>query len=174
MISIKKIIQRIYHLYLIHFDQFKYAQNLGVDVGAGTRFRGINIGAFSTEPYLIKIGKNCLITSEVRFITHDGSVYHLKYKFPKADLINKIVIGDNVFIGLRSIILSGTTIGNNVVIGAGSVVKGDIPSDTVVAGVPAKIICSLQDYLKKIEPHIENISHLSYKEKKEFLIKKFL
>lgn len=59
------------------------------------------------------------------------------------------VIGNNVFIGMNSIILMGTKIGNNVIVGAGSVVSGEIPDNCVIAGNPAKIIRSLEDHYKK-------------------------
>src|SRR5665647_533822 len=57
-----------------------------------------------------------------------------------------IKFGNNVFIGINSIILPGVTIGDNVVIGAGSIVNRDVPDNVVVAGVPAKIIKSLANY----------------------------
>ena len=47
--------------------------------------------------------------------------------------------------------LPGVVIGDNIVIGAGSLVSKDIESDSVYAGVPAKRICSIQDYIDKIE-----------------------
>ena len=58
-------------------------------------------------------------------------------------------IGDNVLIGVHSIVTMGVKIGNNVIIGAGSVVTKDIPSNVVAAGNPAKDICTLDDYYKK-------------------------
>lgn len=51
-----------------------------------------------------------------------------------------IIIGNNVWIGGSATILSGVTVGDNAVIGAGSVVTRDVPSNTVVAGNPAKVI----------------------------------
>ena len=60
----------------------------------------------------------------------------------KRELISKgeVIIGDNVWIGDKVTILGGVTIGNNVIVGANSVVNKDIPSNTVVAGIPAQII----------------------------------
>lgn len=49
-------------------------------------------------------------------------------------------IGNNVIVGINSIILPGIKIGNHVVIGAGSVVTNDVPDNTIVAGNPARII----------------------------------
>lgn len=51
-----------------------------------------------------------------------------------------IIIGNHVWIGMRSIILKGVHIGNNVVIGAGTVVTKDIPDNCVVVGCPARIV----------------------------------
>ena len=62
----------------------------------------------------------------------------------------RTIIGEDVFIGMNSIILMGTHIGNNVIVGAGSVVSGNIPDNCVVAGNPARIISSLEEhYLKR-------------------------
>lgn len=60
-----------------------------------------------------------------------------------------VIIGNNVFVGSRSIILYDVNIGNNVIIGAGSVVTKDIPDGVVVAGVPARVIGSFDDCVEK-------------------------
>ena len=60
-----------------------------------------------------------------------------------------IRIGDNVFVGSNTTILYDVTIGSNVIIGAGSLVNKDIPSNSVVAGVPAKNICSFDEFIEK-------------------------
>lgn len=170
---LRNLFRKLYLKFTLKRNPVKYAQLLGVKVGAGTRFMGAKEGMFSTEPYLIEIGKNCLITSNVQFITHDGSVYHLKSKNPKVDLIGRICVGDNVFIGYQTIILPNVSIGSNVVIGAGAVVAKSIPPNSVAVGVPAKVIYSLDEYLNKIEPLIIETGGLSYDKKKEILLKKF-
>ena len=58
-------------------------------------------------------------------------------------------IGDNCFLGMNSIIRPGTTIGNNCIVGAGSVVGGVYPDNVVIAGNPAKVICTLDEILSK-------------------------
>ena len=60
-----------------------------------------------------------------------------------------------MFIGAASIVLPGVTIGNDVVIGAGSVVTHDVPDGVVVVGNPARVVCSLEQYLRKERARIE-------------------
>lgn len=62
----------------------------------------------------------------------------LEYAYP-------IIIGNNVWIGGNVTFMPGVTVGDNVVVGAGSVVTKDIPSGTVAAGVPCKIIRKVAD-----------------------------
>ena len=59
-------------------------------------------------------------------------------------------IGNNVFIGGRSIILYDVTIGDNVIIGAGSVVTRDIPSGSVAVGCPAKVVGRFEDSMRHL------------------------
>lgn len=126
------------------------------------------VAAFGSEPYLIKIGHHVEITSGVRFITHDGGMWTLRDRdtFEKSDYFGPINIGDNVFIGNNVIILPGVTVGNNVVIGAGAVVTRDIPSNSVCAGVPARVIKSIDEYADKlIKNGAMNTRHLNKADK---------
>ncbi|MGB4256363.1 MAG: DapH/DapD/GlmU-related protein [Phycisphaerae bacterium] len=72
-------------------------------------------------------------------------------KHPEISLLAPIRVGNNVFIGYGAIILAGVTIGDNVVIGAGAVVTKDIPSNSVAAGVPPRVIKSLDEYWTSIQ-----------------------
>jgi maltose O-acetyltransferase len=96
--------------------------------------------------WLISIGDNVTCAPGVRLIAHDAST-NIPLGYVKIGLIE---VGNNVFIGAGTIVLCNVKIGNNVVIGAGSVVTKDIPSDSVVAGSPAKIICSYSSFVEKI------------------------
>ena len=91
---------------------------------------------------LISLGDNVWIASNVSLITHDV-IHH-------TENIGCIEILDNVFIGANSTILSNVTIGPDTIIGANSLVNRSIGSG-VYAGVPAKYICSIEDYQKKSE-----------------------
>ena len=95
--------------------------------------------------WLIEIGDNVTMAPRVHILCHDASTKH----FMNYTKIGRVTIGDNVFIGAESVVLPGVTIGNNVIVGANSTVTHDIPDNTVVAGTPAKLICTLDDYLNK-------------------------
>lgn len=123
-----------------------YFRKKGCIIGRENR---LFIKTLGSEPYLIKIGNHCTISSGVQFITHDGGSCVFRKDIPNLNVFGKIVIGDNCFIGLNSIILPNVKIGNNVVIGAGSVVTRSIPDNVVVAGVPARILSDLEVYKKK-------------------------
>ena len=114
-----------------------------MDIGKGTQ---VGLGSIDGMfPLLAHIGKNCIFAPSVMILTHDASYFLHTGEYRVAP----VHIGDNVFIGYGVIIMPGVNIGNNVVIGAGSVVTRDIPSDTVIAGVPAKVICAISEYLDK-------------------------
>ena len=108
-------------------------------------------------PCLIKLGDYVNISSNVSFFTHDGVHIILgeqnrvlpenlrDYKFDES--IGCIEIGNHVFVAANVSIGYNTKIGDNVVITAGSVVTNDIPSNSVVRGNPAKVVCTLTQYL---------------------------
>ena len=65
------------------------------------------------------------------------------------------------------------TIGDNTIIGAGSVVNRDIPSSTVAAGVPCKVLCTLEEYEKKHKEDFLYMVSLPIDEKRKFLLEHF-
>lgn len=161
---------RIYYFVYKLISPLGYARKIGVKFGKGCRFIKVD---FSTEPYLIKMG-DYVSATKVRFETHDGGVWVIRRKNFNIDLVRPINIGNNVFIGYGSIILPGVNIGDNVVIGAHSVVSKDIPSNVVAAGVPAKIIKPISEYISKIELLGSDTKKLSRKNKRSFYLKKYL
>lgn len=92
----------------------------------------------------VEIGNNVTITNAT-ILSHDASTK----KFLGKSKFGKVVIGNDVFIGLGAIVLPGTIIGDKVIVGAGAVVSGKIESDSVVVGNPCKKICSFDEYIEK-------------------------
>lgn len=164
-----KIFRKLYLKILRKFNPIKWSRELGVTVGDNCRLIDVE---FSTEPYLIKIG-NHVSATKTRFETHDGAVWVLRNERPTLDLIDTIEIGDNVYIGYGTIILPGTRIENNVVIGAGSIVKGLLEANNVYAGVPAKKICTINEYYSKNLNRMNNTKSLTSEEKKKIYGEKF-
>lgn len=89
----------------------------------------------------VTLGDDCLIGHNVVFATlnHGLSPQERTSMYPAP-----IVLGKNVWVGSNSTILQGVTIGDNAVIAAGSVVTKDVPANTIVGGVPAKRIRSIE------------------------------
>lgn len=145
-----------------------YKKNTGIKMGANVKiFPGVSLGS---EPYLISIGNDVELTDGVRILTHDGAIkVATKLSLCKnADLIGRVIIGSNVFVGVNAIILPGVAIGDNVIIGAGSIVADNIESNSVACGVPARKICSIEDYYQKNKYRIYATDNLSAEEKRMY------
>lgn len=95
--------------------------------------------------WLISIGNNVTFAPGVHILAHDASTKNgLGYT-----KIGKVEIGNDVFIGAESMVLPNVKIGDNCIIGAKSVVTKDIPSGSIVAGNPAKVIMKTSEYYEK-------------------------
>lgn len=156
----------LYILKLIFWSKEKYAKKEGVTIGKNC---WIATRQFGSEPYLITIGNHVQITENVRFFTHGGG-WVLRNKYPSFDLFGKIKIGNNVYIGNSSLIMPGITVGNNVIIGAGSVITKSVPDGVIVAGNPARVIGTINDYERKILKYNLNSKGMNYNKKKKYLL----
>ena len=122
----------------------------GIQVGEGTIFYDPNSMSIDRQrPWMLKIGSYCKITKGTVILTHDYSRSVLRRAYgPIVGEAGETIIGDNVFIGMNSVVLMGTKIGSNVIVGAGSVVSGVIPDNCVVAGNPARVIRTLDEHYR--------------------------
>lgn len=130
----------------------KYLRKKGMIIGKNTvilspNHSHIDIGRATW----IEIGDNCVLTYGISLIAHDYSWSILRKSH---DVIaptggGRIKIGNNVFIGVNSVVLRNVTIGDNCIIGAGSVVSKSIPDNSVATGNPCKIIMSIEEYCEK-------------------------
>ena len=106
-----------------------------VKIGNDTMIEGL-----AYIPPLSRIGNNVFIGPSVS-LTNDP--------FPPSEKLIGVTINDNVVIGSRAVIKAGITIGENSVVAMGAVVTKDVPPNTVVGGVPAKVMYSKEEYNKK-------------------------
>ena len=160
MMNIVKRLSGLYWRYLKSGEQ--YARHIGVHIGENCL---IGIRDWSTEPYLIHIGNNVQITSGVHFYTHGGGNC-IRKLYPTFDVFGKIIINDWAYVGSGSHLLPGVTVGEGALVAAGSVVTKSVPPYSVVAGNPARVICSTQDYLEKNLQFNVNTKGKSEEEKK--------
>lgn len=134
----------------------------------------VEVPEFGSEPYLIEIGDNFRCSFGVKFITHDGGVWVLRkmsYVSESTSKIGRIKLGNNVFIGINSIVFPGVSIGDNVIIGANTLVNKDIPNNSVVAGSPCKVISTIEEYYEKNKNEFIEIPNLDdFEAKKIFLL----
>lgn len=99
-----------------------------ITIGNNCRINGAYIHAKKS----ITIGNNCVIASGVNIIDSNGHQTLSTDRTIGSDIPSEIIIGNNVWIGINVIVLKGSRIGDNCVLAAGSVVKGEIPSNTIV------------------------------------------
>jgi lipopolysaccharide O-acetyltransferase len=96
----------------------------------------------------ILIGDNVLIASRVFITDHNHGVYNEQSNSSSPDEIpsdrveqsSPVIIGNKVWIGEGAMIMPGVTIGDGSIIGAGSIVTNDVPADSIVVGIPARVI----------------------------------
>lgn len=99
-----------------------------------------------TTPYLLEIGKNVYMAEGIRIMTHDASWLVMKGEDGVIrGNIGPVKIGNNVFLGIDSVVLCNTTICDNVIIGAGAIVSTSIHKPGVYAGNPARLVIPLEE-----------------------------
>lgn len=106
-------------------------------------------------PKLISMGNNVWIASQVSFVPHDVIHRMLNNKLGRDDFqenLGCIDIKDNVFVGSHCTILPNVTIGPDTIVAAGTLVNKSIQRG-VYAGVPAKYVCSLDEFIEKRRQH---------------------
>ena len=134
---------------LIQWWRLRQYKKQGLQIGEGCTIRGLP--NFGSEPYLISIGKRVRIASRASLITHDGGTRVFREEPKYRDIIKygRITIHDNCFLGYGCTIMPGVSIGPNSVVAAGAVVTKDVPPNTVVGGVPARVLMTLEEYAEK-------------------------
>lgn len=134
-----------------YINYCEWLRKQGVKVGENVYFRSPEHTLVDiTRPSLVEFGNNLDINDNFCVLTHDFSTFVFRGLY--GDFVNssgKVIIGNNIVFGRNVTILKGVTIGDNCIIGLGSVITKSIPANSVVAGCPAKIICTLEEFYKK-------------------------
>ena len=162
--SIKGLLSYIY--WNVIASPEAYGRHLGVKIGTNSFIATRN---WPLEAYLVSIGNNVQITRGVSFHTHGGG-NSIRKEHPDFDVFGKVVVEDWAYIGSYSQIMPGVTIGEGALVAAGSVVTKSVAPHTVVAGNPARYICTTDEYYKKNRIYDLGSKKLNPIEKRKLLL----
>ncbi len=143
----------------------RYARRIGVRINGDVKIYGSSYDMFSTEPYLVSVDDNVFISVGAKFIPHDGGVLPFRRETPDLDLAGPIHIGANTFVGAGALVLKGVTIGSNSIIGANAVVTKSFPEGSIIAGNPARVVKTTEEFLKSAHENSLKIGNLPEMEK---------
>lgn len=108
----------------------------GISIGSGS---GLGVNCSVHGP--LRIGDNVMMGPEVTILTHTHNIERTDIPMGQQGMrVAEVVVGNDVWIGMRVVIMPGVKVGNGAVIGSCAVVTKDVPDFAVVGGVPAKII----------------------------------
>lgn len=158
------------YFYIVTGRYEKFLRDEGVKIGSGCDIA--YSCSFGSEPYLIEIGDQVRINVGVQLITHDGGVWVLRnlYEWAKdIDVFGKIIVGNNVHIGTNATIMPGVTIGDNVVVACNAVVTHNVPDNSIVAGIPARVIETIDEYEMKCKDRAVFTKFMNPDDKKQYL-----
>ncbi len=163
--KIKKIFSRINRSFIYKLDGLntklyvkkydKWLKKNGVDINGKIKYIHHSVFLDGTDYSKIHLGDKIVMSVGCILLVHDfsleaGMIACGEGSENEAYFLKDVYIGNNCFVGAKSIILCGARIGNNCIIGAGSVVPGKVfPDNSIIAGNPAKIIGNTIDWAQR-------------------------
>lgn len=165
---LKNVIRKAYYIRLKKMSSNAYEimrmREGGITIGEGCR---IYTFIRSNEPSLIHIGNHVTVSSGVAFVTHDNSI--LKVLDPMTDVVGKIAVGDHCFVGQNSILMLGITLGEGCIVGAGAVVTHSFPPHSVIAGNPARKICTTEEMAEKYKDYAIDFGLIPFGKRDQYI-----
>ena len=151
----------LYRTDLVEY-RVEHAREMGAKIGKNCRFFSLHI--FS-EPRLVEIGDNTIMSGNVVLLTHDGAIHSAAYvELPDINgYYGRISIGKNCFIGFGSIIMPNVRIGDNCIVCPGSVVIESFPENCVIRGNPAQIVSTRSAWVNAKEESPNTIIDPKYR-----------
>lgn len=138
MIIIKKIINKLLAKFGYDFSKKNHDYKIG-------NLKHHNARVDALTPKFVEIGDDFVSAPGAIVLSHDASPFINTGCYR----VEQTVIGDRVFLGANSVVLPGVVIGDDVIVGAGAVVTKNVNSGFVVAGNPARVLCTINDYFEK-------------------------
>ena len=166
------IFDKIYKYLISDKKYISYLRKKGVSIGRNCKIS--KSANFGSEPFLVRIGDNVRITQRVQFITHDGGLWVLRNLGKiekKQNKYGNIIIGNNCNVSWNVIIMPNVSIGNNCVVAPGAVVTHSFPDNSIIGGIPARIIEDIDTYYNKIQGKTVPLYGCSIREKYNYLRK---
>ena len=137
----------------VHQD---FGERLGDFVESATGgLKGLSVAGFG-----LGIFDHCGFGGGCVILAHDAQMD----EFLDAARVGRVIIHESCHIGTRTIILPGVEVGPRTIVGAGSVISRSLPADTVCAGSPAKVICTLSEYLDKHRRQMQSAPKFDWNE----------
>jgi maltose O-acetyltransferase len=148
---------KIDHVRLVR--RWEKLRSMGMHIG-----QGVNLPASTwvdtSNCYAISIGDWCGFGEQCLILAHDAQMD----EFLDAGLVAKVTIHASCHFGSRTIILPGVEVGPRTIVGANSVVAKSLPPETVCAGVPAKVLFSLDEYLARHQASLSTARQFPWSE----------
>lgn len=148
--GLRALLAQHYHAWLTR-RRWSHLRGLGMHIGENVNLPA-SVWVDTSHCHLISIDDECGFGEGVCILAHDA----LANEYLDATRVGRVVIHRSCHIGARAVILPGVEIGPRSIVGANAVVTRSVPPGTVVAGNPARVLCSLDDYLARLRERLKS------------------
>lgn len=168
---IRRVLRRSLAELWLRRDPVGYFRSKGFQIGEGCSLVAAACGMLGTEPTLVTLGNRVVVSLDVLFITHDGGVWVIRDEVGPMDVFGESTSGMAHSSEHAPSCCPGSRSGVVSVVGAGAVVTRSVPDDVVVAGCPARIVSTTEEYRERLRPDFHATGGLPIGTKHEYLRK---